>query len=426
MKKLIAALLFITPCAFAENISVKFDQIPVTQLLQATYKNILGKSYGIDASVLTNNRKVTLDINDLPIDRLVSTVDAVLAQAGINKYESSDGVVYFTQNKTAFNAEPSPADRPADGPDEDLTQLELPPVPFGVVQQDQYSVGSLPPFPKGQIPENFTLFRANHRPTSVLQPIANTLLGVQYPVGDFVFLSGDDKAVEKARFLLEQLDQPTGEIFARAMILEFRTEQTRGNTFEFALSALSGNLKIGLGSLLPAGENFIKFSGADFSAVLSAVSGDSRFKVVSVPTLRVKDGATGRVSVGEEVPTLSSTALDNQGNAQQSIQYRSSGVIFEIKPTVLKKSIVIDLKQQISDFAKTGTSGIDSPTLSKRELSSVISVDPGELIVLGGLDQNRDRDSTRGFSFLPDFMRGNSSEKSSTQIVVVLQVQRVM
>ncbi|MNV58515.1 Type II secretion system protein D precursor [compost metagenome] len=178
--------------------------------------------------------------------------------------------------------------------------------------------------------------------------------------------------------------------------------------------------------MLPVGENFIKFGGTDLTAVLSAVSGDTRFNVVNAPTLRIKDGSTGRLNVGEEVPTLSSTTLDNQGNAQQSIQYRSSGVIFELKPTILKKRIELDLRQQISDFAKTSTSGIDSPTLTKRELATVISVDPGELIILGGLDQNRQTDVERGFSFLPKFMRSSSSEKTNTQVLVVLQVQRVI
>lgn len=428
---LLSLLLVVSSPVFAESYTLRFDQVPVVQLLQATYKNLLGVSYGLDASVITNSRKVTLDVVDLPSDRLGPTVDAVLRQAGIFKTVTSDGLVFFSSTREGLNVE-SPEDL-ANIPAQDADPVdEFPPVPFGVAHPDQAvplvggTGAQLPAFPPGQIPENFTLYRPNQRPTSVLQPIANQLLGVSYPVGDFVFMSGPAESIEKARFLLEQLDQSPSEIFARALILEFTTSSSEGNTFEFALSALSGKLKIGLGSLLPAGENFIKFAGTDLTAVLSAVSGDSRFNVVNAPTLRIKDGSTGRLDVGQEVPTLSSTTLDNQGNAQQSIQYRSSGVIFELKPTILKKRIELDLRQQISDFAKTSTSGIDSPTLTKRELKTVISVDPGELIVLGGLDQNRDTETNRGFSFLPKFMRGRAAEKTNTQVVVVLQVARVI
>lgn len=428
MKKFLLALLLVSSPVFAENYTLRFDQVPVVQLLQATYKNLLGKSYGLDASVITNARKVTLDVVDLPADRLAPTVDAVLRQAGIFKTVTPDGVVFFTSSKDGLNVE-----EPTSSGQENSQELpayesyDLPPVPADMAQPMVGEIGSqLPAFPPGQIPENFTLYRPNQRPTSVLQPIANQLLGVNYPVGDFVFMSGPEKSIEKTRFLLEQLDQAPSEIFARALILEFTNGKTEGNTFEFALSALSGKLKIGLGSLLPVGENFIKLGGTDLTAVLSAVSGDTRFNVVNAPTLRIKDGSTGRLDVGEEVPTLSSTTLDNQGNAQQSIQYRSSGVIFELKPTILKKRIELDLRQQISDFAKTSTSGIDSPTLTKRELQTVISVDPGELIILGGLDQNRETNVRRGFSFLPKFMQGHASEKTNTQVLVVLQVQRVI
>lgn len=429
MKKFLAALLLVSSPVFAESYTLHFDQVPVTQLLQATYKNLLGKSYGLDASVISNARKVTLDVVDLPSDRLAPTVDAVLRQSGIFKNVTDDGVVFFTSTKNGLDVEPASSGRETSQENMDVESYDLPSVPDYVIQPQPMvgEVGAqLPAFPPGQIPENFTLYRPNHRPTSVLQPIANQLLGVNYPIGDFVFMSGPEKSVEKTRFLLEQLDQAPSEIFARALILEFTTGRTEGNTFEFALSALSGKLKIGLGSLLPLGENFIKLGGTDLTAVLSAVSGDTRFNVVNAPTLRIKDGSTGRLDVGEEVPTLSSTTLDNQGNAQQSIQYRSSGVIFELKPTILKKRIELDLRQQISDFAKTSTSGIDSPTLTKRELQTVISVDPGELVILGGLDQNRQSDVERGFSFLPNFMRGHSSEKTNTQVLVVLQVQRVI
>jgi len=75
---------------------------------------------------------------------------------------------------------------------------------------------------------------------------------------------------------------------------------------------------------------------------------------------------------------------------------------------------------------QTKSSGIDSPTLTKRQISTTVAAQPGELIVLGGLDQNRDDRANRGFSFLPRFARSSSSEKTSTQVLIILQVQRVI
>lgn len=64
-----------TPTA---SLSLNFDKVPVIQLLQATYRNMLGKNYIIDPALSGDARVVTLSVKDLPKDQLKPTVDAVL------------------------------------------------------------------------------------------------------------------------------------------------------------------------------------------------------------------------------------------------------------------------------------------------------------------------------------------------------------
>ncbi|WP_053063478.1 type II secretion system protein GspD [Pseudomonas putida] len=412
MSKLIFFLFvfFIGPAAHAAGLTFRLDQVPATQLLAATYKNILGKSYAVDPLVLTNPPLVTFDVQDWPADKLASTVDAVLLRAGVEKSVTGDGLVYFALTKTAQRA------------------ASLSGLSFDGAQGFPGGLsGQMPGLLDGELKptSDFAIYVPHDRTVSSLQAIANQLLGTKIDAGDVVVLVGDQERVERARFVLESLDQAVPEIQAKVLVVEFTSSEVEGNTFEFALSALGGKLNIGVTSLLSPGENVLKFTSGDFSSILSAVSGDSRFSVVSSPVLRVKDGKTGSVEVGQEVPTLSTTSFDNQGNAQQSIKYRSAGVIFEMKPSIMKNRIELELKQQISDFKANDTSGIDSPTLSKRELSTVVQARDGDLIVLGGLDQKKDSTSARGFSFLPSFMRSNSAEKSRTQVLIFLQVDRV-
>ena len=395
----------VSSTSFAAGITFRLDQVPATQLLAATYKNILGKSYAVDPLVLTNPPLVTFDVQDWPANKLASTVDAVLLRAGVEKSLTGDGLVYFSLSKSAQRAA-SMSGLSFDG--------------------GHGFAGGLPgPLGDGMPSSDFAIYVPHDRTVASLQAIANHLLGTKIDVGDVVVLVGDQERVERARFVLESLDQVVPEVQAKVLVVEFTSSEVEGNTFEFALSALGGKLNIGVASLLTPGENVLKFASGNFSAILSAVSGDSRFSVVSSPVLRVKDGKTGSVEVGQEVPTLSTTSFDNQGNAQQSIKYRSAGVIFELKPSIMKNVIELELKQQISDFKTNDTSGIDSPTLSKRQLSTVVQARDGDLIVLGGLDQNKHTESSRGFSFLPKFMRANSSEQSRTQVLIFLQVDRV-
>lgn len=393
--------------SWAGGLTFRLDQVPATQLLAATYKSILGKSYAVDPLVLTNPPLVTFDVQDWPADKLASTVDSVLERAGVVKTTMPDGLVYFSLSKQAQRA-----------------------VSYGGLSFDSQGTAAPGPMPylDGGIPQassDFSVYVPHDRTVASLQAVANQLLGTKIDAGDVVILVGDPERTEKARYVLESLDRAVAEVQAKVLVVEFTSSEIEGNTFEFALSALSGKLNIGVTSLLSPGESVLKVATGDFSAILSAVSGDSRFSVVSSPVLRVKDGKVGTVEVGEEVPTLSTTSFDNQGNAQQSIKYRSAGVIFQLKPSIMKNRIELELKQQISDFKANDTSGIDSPTLSKRELSTVVQARDGDLIVLGGLDQNKDSVSGRGFSFLPKFLRSNASEKSRTQVLIFLQVDRV-
>lgn len=159
--------------------------------------------------------------------------------------------------------------------------------------------------------------------------------------------------------------------------------------------------------------------------VLSALSTDSRFRTVTTPSLRVRSGGDARFSVGSDVPVLGSVQLDKNGNPIQSVEYKPSGTIFQVKPTVRESSIDLDILQQISNFVQTTTGVNNSPTLQKRELKTVVTAKDGDLLVLGGLDQDKDGSDSSGVSFLPDWLRSRGSEKSKTQILLVLQVQRL-
>lgn len=405
---------FLPGKAFCAGITFRVDQVPATQLLSATYKNILGLSYAVDPDLINSPPLVTLDIREWPVSRLAPAVDDVLKRAGVEKTLTPEGLVYFSLQHSSERPG-SLYTPPSQGLSFDSGAASLRP-PEGALPGPSSSPAS-----QG----DFSVYLPRNRTVTAMQTIANQLLGTDFQPGEAVVLSGDPDRVEKARFVLESLDVRAGEVSAKALVVEFNSNEVKGNTFEFALKALSGKLNISISSLLSPGENVIKYASSDFSAILSAVAGDSRFNVVSSPVLRVRDGKKGVVQVGEEVPTLSTTSFDNQGNAQQSIKYRSAGVIFELKPSIMKDRIELELRQQISDFKANNLSGIDSPTLSKRELSTVVQAQDGEMIVLGGLDQNKETSATRGFSFLPEFLRSNSSDKTNTQILIFLTVTRI-
>lgn len=109
----------------------------------------------------------------------------------------------------------------------------------------------------------------------------------------------------------------------------------------------------------------------------------------------------------------------------QSVEYRSAGVIFSLSPTVRDSLIDLLVDQQISDFARTETGVNNSPTLSKRSLSTTVSLSDGELVLLGGLTSQKLVESSSGLSWLPKALRSSGQSQSQTEVLLLLQVERV-
>jgi len=66
-----------------------------------------------------------------------------------------------------------------------------------------------------------------------------------------------------------------------------------------------------------------------------------------------------------------------------------------------------------------------SPTKNTRSLKTVASLKDGDVIVLGGLMQDDDTAANSREGFLPWFLAGHTKSKARTEVVLVLQVQKI-
>ncbi|VVE74040.1 Type II secretory pathway, component PulD [Pandoraea anapnoica] len=244
--------------------------------------------------------------------------------------------------------------------------------------------------------------------------------------GDTLLFHGTPAEIAALKRLLPQLDTPMGEVSVRSAAYEVVNSTERGSAFQLALDLLSKGLGIEVTIDGDKFGNAIRLKAGDFSTVVSALSKDTRFQVINSPNLRIRSGAKGRLTVGQKVPVLKSVSYPRGGGEPvQSVEYHSSGVIFELAPTVKDRIIDLRVTQQISDFVKTTTGVNNSPTLNTREVSTEISLHDGDLILMGGLTTNKSTDNRTGLAFLPRFLDSYSDAASNTEILLMLQVERV-
>jgi general secretion pathway protein D len=211
---------------------------------------------------------------------------------------------------------------------------------------------------------------------------------------------------------LAEIDRPPSQVMIEASIIEVSLT----NDFRFGVdwSAVSGNGKLTGNSVYTdngvIGPKFPGFSitylGGDIDAAINALGSRTTIDVVSAPKLITLDNHKARLQIGDQVPIVTQTATDTTTSSPaivNTVEYRDTGVILEVTPRISgDDKVVVDIAQEVSGVAKTVTSGIDSPTIQQRKLSSTLVLQDGAVVALGGLISHRRSDSDSGVPGLKD------------------------
>lgn len=264
-------------------------------------------------------------------------------------------------------------------------------------------------------------------PSGSTQPIApsgSALAQIDRSIDQLIF-AGSAKEVAVLKNLLPQVDTSIGQVIVSSALYEVQTSDHHGSALSLAGSLLSGQLKISLGTAVAA-DNFVSLKVADMTAIMQALDTDSRFKVLSSPQVRVTSGRSATFIVGEEVPVLGAVTYPQGGSSPvQSVDYRSSGVIFSITPDIHGAVIDVRVDQQVSSFVNTTTGVNNSPTLTKRQLSTNVAMTDGDVVVIAGLRNDKDADASSGLSFLSSFFKAKTYDESHSEILLFLQLKKL-
>jgi type II secretory pathway component GspD/PulD (secretin) len=242
---------------------------------------------------------------------------------------------------------------------------------------------------------------------------------------DQLVLEGSPDELERARKVLAELDTAAGEVVIRGWAYEVDDTDSSSSGFTLAVKAFGGSVGFGSGS--PSSDsNAFHLTVPNVDLAISALNADSRFREVSSPHVRVVSGQSVKLNVGQQVPTVGSVSYQGtSGTPVQSVEYQDAGVIFNVTPTVMRDLIELNVDEEISSFVNTTTGVNTSPTKNTRSLQTVADLKDGEVIVLGGLIQDQSTVARDGQRWLPAFLDGRAASKGRTEVVLILQVQKV-
>ncbi|MEK6638399.1 MAG: type II secretion system secretin GspD [Pseudomonadota bacterium] len=211
---------------------------------------------------------------------------------------------------------------------------------------------------------------------------------------------------------LRKLDILPFQVFIEAAITEVSlTDDLRfGLQWNFSPDNSNGTLTENTSGLALVrnvpGFSFAFSPSSTINGVLNTLETKTKVNVVSAPKLLVLNNQTAVLQVGDQVPiaTQNSTATtDPNAPTINSIEYRDTGVILKVTPRVNASGLVLlDVAQEVSDVNTTAArgTGINSPTISTRRISTSVAVQDGEVLALGGLIRNTETKGRVGLPFL--------------------------
>ena len=186
--------------------------------------------------------------------------------------------------------------------------------------------------------------------------------------------------------LIPDLDVPQQQVSVQVRIQEVNRRTVE--SFGIDLDASFGNLAA---NILGAGLQFVfdaqtVVTELNLSAVLDALESQGLSTRVDDSTITVLNNETGRLQSGGRIE-ITFPSADGE-IATRTIEF---GVIIEVTPRIASDgSVILDVTAEVSDvLVPLAEGGIpERIDFSTRELSSTVSMRPGQTVLLGGLLQN--------------------------------------
>lgn len=206
------------------------------------------------------------------------------------------------------------------------------------------------------------------------------------------------------RDLLPFIDTPRPLVYLEAIIYENTTgkgldlgigygKQTNDN------GDYAGGFSLGaLNELNPNGFSFGVLSDDALKFTLNAIQNDSKVNILSNPQVLIVSGEEGIISVGQNVPFISSTTLNN-GNTTQSIERKDVGVSLTVQPFVTQSDLIILNLALTADSINQSLKASDIIT-NTRNLNTKVRLKKGETLLLGGLVTSEEEEQIRKVPFL--------------------------
>ena len=284
------------------------------------------------------------------------------------------------------------------------------------------------------------------------------------PATNSLVITAPEPLYRQVRALIDQLDSRRAQVYIESMIVEVaggdaadfgfqwlglsgqsgdRWGVVGGQNFsnpggpsivDINIGARTGSVNIGQGLNIGLLRDF--GSAVGLAAIARMLQTQANTNIVSTPNLITLDNEEAKIVVGENVPfitgqfTNTGTGGGSTVNPFQTIERKDVGITLRIRPQIgengaIRMTIFQEQSSVKSDTAAGTTNA--GPSTTKRSIEGTVTVDDGQILVLGGLIEDRFVTNKSKVPLLGDLpvvgglFRSESRERRRTNLMVFLR-----
>ncbi len=252
--------------------------------------------------------------------------------------------------------------------------------------------------------------------------------------------------VAVAEKVIRDIDQAKSEVLVQVAILQARRDRARDlgilpSSNVPLLFTPRGNLSVG-GEEDAGGisiKDLDRLGSGDYSVVLPSATAmalltDSTTRVIQNPEVRVTDGQTAKLRIGDRVPFATGSFQPGIGGVgvnplvNTQFQFQDVGVNLDVTPRVhSNREVTLQVKVEVSSVTgRANIGGIDQPIFGQRSIEHNIRLREGEVNILGGIIERTERVSISGWPglsqvpFLRYLFSSESKEEQENEVLIAL------
>ena len=203
--------------------------------------------------------------------------------------------------------------------------------------------------------------------------------------------------------VLNELDVVPRQVLINVLVVNINLTDSLDLGVEWAFTKDAGYDK-GLLTGTTIGEKGLQLLtglSSEWKAAVSALASDDKAEILSSPSLLASDNESATMNVSTQIPIETSSFASDSGVTTTTVQYRDTGIILNVTPRISDHGTVsMEISQEVSNQAESTSEG--NPSFFTRNVTTTLTVNDGQTVVIGGLISTDTSDTNAGFPLLKD------------------------